>query len=255
MADEKQKTEVAASDEWVSAFDAVHRFFPVLKDDEAAKATILSRLQDGTLEGIADYVLQEADIGRLDFEGIGWGDYRLKRHANQYDKPFLRFASSEGTFTKVPVDFMLIAERWIIDPTVTCWSEGRILASRPARFVAPHAAIARPDLRTRRAVSGIMFKCSDLDAILGISGTTKATAQATRKRVGGRPRDRRWDDWVAELVAMTHEDGFDPATSGQEIIDTVSRKLAERGLDAPEEDSLRRTVSRVINRMEKAINP
>lgn len=74
--------------------------------------------------------------------------------------------------------------------------------------------------------------------------------RAASKR--GRPPSPAWPEWIAELVAYIHEQGF-PAgegSQGQEtLITAIADRLADRGLESPSRATVQAAVRSVLDRL------
>ena len=172
--------------DWVTALAAIEILASSL-GERVAKETLLSLVQRGELQGRADLLLEEADIGMLilDDEHWGWGDERPKSHPMQRDKSRIQLRTDDRPVLTVPTDFFASTDGWVIDPTTVSWPEGVIVARCPATFrprlntallknrvVVGGAsrlgrsksppALAESDSYMRRATKGVMFQNRDI---------------------------------------------------------------------------------------------
>jgi len=241
--------------DWISALDAVHMLSPALGGDVAAKSTLVSRLTDGVLPGRASTIIEEADIGKLDFDDFEWGERRSPyKHDEQIGRGYVRVAKDDSNALEVPADFMQSSEGWVLDTSEISWPDGLFIARRPARLRSMIAKNIVPGKLCRRAVGGLELRKMDVLQIIGGNGSMSQQAGPRPKKAGGRPRVSSWDDWVAELVAMIHEDGVPPSTTAPALIGRVRERLADRGKPYPEDETVMRVTYAVINRFRELVD-
>lgn len=105
---------------------------------------------------------------------------------------------------------------------------------------------------------GVRFHREDVDEMLAaqssFSRTPVPAPTPVAREAGGRPMSERWPEWVAELVAVIHEEGLPDNPGVDELINKVSDQLALRGLEGPSRTTLQDTVRAVIRRMNSAGN-
>jgi hypothetical protein len=69
---------------------------------------------------------------------------------------------------------------------------------------------------------------------------------------GGRRPSEKWPDWVAELVAVVHDEGIPGGvgSQGQEkLLERIANALAERGLEGPARTTVQPVVQAVLDRL------
>lgn len=108
------------------------------------------------------------------------------------------------------------------------------------------------DKRVHYQVFGVRFLRADLERMLPRLGKTSRTAPEPSRERGGRPPSPLWPDWVAELVALIHEEGVPEgsgSTGADALIDRVADRLAVRGKETPARTTLLPTARAVLSRM------
>lgn len=217
--------------EWISALAAID----IIGGDDAAKATIISRLTEGALEGRAEVMIQEADIGALDFADLWRGSHR---HPGQREKHYIKFAeSSDAALLTVPSDFFAARENhWALDPALISWSEGRFVGRCPASFrsppkrrivIASAKASARPtpiphsEALIRRAVSGLRFRKIDIESMAAGRSGVEARAQArTRGKLpsSAKPNDRKHEEYAHSAAEIVRDEGVLPQKAFRRVV-------------------------------------
>lgn len=200
--------------DFITVLEAVHILSPIFGGDDAAKDVVISRIRDGSLEGFAHYLLQEADMGRPPFDDLIWGAYKPVAHAHQNDRPYVRFASELGHPAIVPADFMASSDGWKIDESFTSWADGRFLCRRPAIFTLPHASLAGADKMTRRIVGSLSFRRQDIQKI----------KDHKAKSAGGRPhKDEAWVAFWHSLIQLAQDQRLTASQfrTREELLDEV----------------------------------
>jgi hypothetical protein len=89
---------------------------------------------------------------------------------------------------------------------------------------------------------------SDMDA-------SKSEGLAVSAPPTGRPRSEKWSDWIAELVALVHEEGVPDGlgSEGQDpIIAAIDSRLIERGKEGPSRSTVQPVVRAVLQRLRSA---
>jgi hypothetical protein len=230
MAEPFQSIEVPT---WIKADDAVDLIAPILNGFEAAKSAIISGIKEGVIGGIADYILQEADIGLVDFDAMEELDYPLKRHSGQSDKPFALFLTEADQTVAVPDDFMASAPGWTLDTTLTSWIGGRFVARRQATFFRARTSQSGPTALTRRVISQIKFRRQDILRLLNLEADQAGPVIGVGNKRGPKPKDS-WALWIAEVALMAANDEIKVGISVEGLIEKIATRLAEKGLaEAP----------------------
>ncbi len=107
---------------------------------------------------------------------------------------------------------------------------------------------------------GVRFHRAGLEEMLpgAFAIQTSRIADNAPKESGGRRPSQLWPEWIAELVAQVHENGF-PAGSGtkgaDELINRVADGLARRELEGPSRSTVQETVNAVLRRGRSAGKP
>jgi hypothetical protein len=115
------------------------------------------------------------------------------------------------------------------------------------------------DKRIRLRAFGVHFRRDDVrkmvpDAFSDDSDPTDVAETETVASIdrGGRRLSELWPDWVAELVALIHDEGSPEGTGSQgsdRIIAAIEERLAESGLACPARTTVQPTVSKVLRRL------
>lgn len=125
-------------------------------------------------------------------------------------------------------------DSWILGNFSTVARGGFALEARGVRFYLPELAMVFPNaFRRRNAVN------------------TPPTSSAKTKSKGGRKMSASWPQWVAELVAYVHEQGFPPGqgSDGTDVvINAVADQLAHKGLEGLSRSTVQETVRAVLLR-------
>ena len=243
-----------SNEEWLTVLQAVHLIAPLFNGELAAKETIISRLQDGMLEGAADAMIHEADLDGFYFDDLEWGRDWTKSHRFQRDKPFVRRSTDDAKLVKVPARFMARDEKWEIDIARISWAQGQFLARSPSDFELHWMPTDRMSFCSRRAVTGLRLRRADIEAMIKSSPVPAHTLATEDKNVGGRPRLEGWDAWIAELVVMVDTDGAGQFLTSGSIIRGVRARLAERQIVTLKDDTVRATAQAVARRLKEYVN-
>lgn len=105
----------------------------------------------------------------------------------------------------------------------------------------------RGDTKEHWRAYGVQFRRADIEAML----PTPTPAPTNGERApGGRRPSALWPDWVAELAAHIHHQGFPSGTGSQgqeELIKAVADGLARRGRHAPGRATVQPVVRAVLD--------
>jgi hypothetical protein len=143
-------------------------------------------------------------------------------------------------------------------PTVFWWAKGYAAIQQNWQvgdFATTSGSRGGPSVQAY----GVRFHRAGLEEMLpGAFGIPASkTADPPKKESAGRPMSPLWRDWIAELVADVHDNGF-PAGSGgkgtDELIRRVADGLAERGLEGPSRSTVQETIGAVLRRGRPAGN-
>jgi hypothetical protein len=107
------------------------------------------------------------------------------------------------------------------------------------------------DRRVRYQAFGVKFHRDGVAAMVPTAAIRDASPPSS-KEAGGRPMSSLWPNWVAELVALIHEEGLPAQPSGTGADDLISRvgdRLAGRGLEGPSRSTIQETVRAVLRRL------
>lgn len=126
------------------------------------------------------------------------------------------------------------------------WREGRFEANIGGRFVVRLSGVwfLRADLEMHFPK---LFRSSDQ-----AQAWPPALEQVRKPRPGGRRPSEVWPEWVAELVAYIHENGYPDGegTAGTDLLlAAIADRLAKRGMEAPSRSTLQPTARAVLLRL------
>ena len=112
------------------------------------------------------------------------------------------------------------------------------------------------DKRVHCRAYGVQFKRIDIEAILPAVETSSPsfTVSPSSTQSGGRRLSDRWPDWVAELVAVVHDEGIPVGVGSQgqeELIRRVADALASRGTASPARTTVQPVVQAVLDRLRR----
>jgi hypothetical protein len=113
-------------------------------------------------------------------------------------------------------------------------------------------AISRPQ---RARAFGVTFHIDGLREMIPSAFEEVQPAVEPSPRQGGRKMSERWPQWVAELAAMIHEEGFPDGSIGSDVvIRRIEERLADKGLEGPPRTTVQPTVRAVLSRLRGAGN-
>lgn len=187
--------------QWLSAAEAVHLLAPIFGGDEGAKATIISRIREGYLDGWAVWVLEEADIGAIEFEAISGPSYKpIIQYEGRRVGGYFHYSLPGYGMLPLDANFMAAERDWQIDEGQTDWESGVFVAKKPAPQHSLRKLPKIEGLMRRKVVAGLEFRLSDIENLAGKSLAPDADA-GVKKSKGGRPPDEvAWTSfWLAVI--------------------------------------------------------
>lgn len=268
--------------QWISPIAAVHLLAPVFGGDEAARTVLLSRVREGRLDAWADWVLEEADVGEIAFEDINWSNtYKAKTVVDgHFVKGYLRRQVPGYGVLPLKPDFLSSEDGWVIADDMLDWGVGVFVGRKPAKQHSVRRLPKIPGLMTRKVISGLEFRRSDILEIAGIGSSDKdiknvypglepsqgveagapesAEAQPPSKadelRNTGNRRSDAWYDWVAEVVVYADLHGIDTEMKAPTFHKEIKDLLKTRGKISPNTDSTEKAFRVIKTRWREHMN-
>lgn len=260
-------TNAEQAEDWISALSAVYRLTKTLLSDEQSKAVILSRLKDGSLDGRADLIVEEADIGQIDFEYENYWEHQLRRHPRQKNKGFFRIKDEGQPLPIVDKNFFNNDDGWVIDTQTISWQMGRIVARKHTNLSKPQKPkikvvlsnqwpnsdpilIDDSEMMMRRVIAGLYFRTADIDAIFG-NYTFESNMDSNEEPItdvevlpklpaSASPNDHKYKEYAVQAANVMRNEKMFLSEAIRKILPTVEMR---------ENDSIARAIRHSYNLM------